>query len=299
MGLFDWFGGHRRLTITHRNSDNVDVHGIADDINFIRKGSGLTTVTGSVGYKVKLDISEQGSVIIRGNIGSKCQILKDGDGTLTIDGDVARDLKLTIYGQGKVYFSRQPNEDVIRSIQRESVIAQIYCAGVLLPPQNPSYARHNMGRSEPSASPSETRVVVRNVLVPPSSSSSQQAPVEDKYTEYTQIYIESHANQETIADRIKKLGKLNREEEQLLEGFMDPLMFDYFDDVPVGYREQYYNLSSLLQTGMDPMSRGPLKLSDIQPARKLLENFESVISKILSARAEHKEEEQSNLSPSM
>ncbi|WP_058535137.1 DUF4097 family beta strand repeat-containing protein [Legionella saoudiensis] len=301
QGLFEFFFGPRRPSITHTGTDDIELDEIANDTNFIRKGSGLTTVNGTVGYNVKIDISE-GDVIIRGNIGGKCLICKDGNGALTIDGDVARDLKLTLYGQGTVYFTRKPHADVINSIRRESVNAQIYCAGRLLLAPNPSYVHHNMGRSTETrvveVERIVERVVVRNVPVP---SPSQQA-FEDKYDKDTQIYIDGQRKYETIAARIEKLGTLSPEEERLLAVFTDPITLDYFNDVPVCYKEKYYNLSTLLQIGMDPMSREALMLYKINPARTLVNNFEEIMDKIQINRKEavansESVEEESNFRP--
>ncbi|WP_133135244.1 hypothetical protein [Legionella rowbothamii] len=301
MGLFDFFWSSRRLTITHKGSDNVELNEIANDTNFFRQDSGSTTISGSVGYNVKINISEQSNVIIRGNIGAKCQIFKDGDGTLTIDGEVARDLKLTIYGQGKVYFTRQPHADVIKSIKRGSVTAEIYCAGILLPAPSSSYTHHNMGRYTPP----EPIVIVRNIPVP-ASSSLQQTSVADQYTEYAQAYIDGfhRANPESIAARVEKLGKLSPQEEELLEEFIDPIMKYYFSDIPVGYKEAYYDLSTLNLLDKDPITKKPIKLSDIQAGRKLLEKFEVVLSSIQLNRQKvvtnsEPVEHESSMSPSM
>ncbi|MDR3504088.1 MAG: hypothetical protein P4L79_16075 [Legionella sp.] len=308
MGLFNYFFGSQRPTITHTGSDNVELDEIANDTNFFRQDSGSTTIRGSVGYNVKINISEQSNVVISGTIGDKCQILKDGDGTLTIDGDVKRDLKLTVYGQGKVYFTRRPHDDVIKSIHRVSVTAEIYCEGVLLPAPSPSYTHHNMGRFIPETRVVERvveRIVVRNVPVA-ASSSSQQAPVADQYTEHTQAYIDGfhRANPESIAARVEKLGKLSTEEEELLEEFIDPIMKYYFSDIPVGYKEAYYDLSTLNLLDKDPITKKPIKLSDIQAGRKLLEKFEVVMAKIQSNRQKaiansEPVEEESSVSPSM
>lgn len=315
MGLFDFFWSSRKLTITHKGSENVELDEIANDTNFFRQDSGSTTINGSVGYNVKINVSEQSNVIIRGNIGAKCQILKDGDGTLTIDGDVARDLKLTIYGQGKVYFTRQPHADVFKSITRGSITAEIYCAGVLLPAPSPSYTHHNMGRSIPETRIVEVervveRVVVRNVRGP-APSSSQQAPVADQYNKHVQAYIDGfhRANPESIAARVKKLGKLSLEEEELLTPFIDHhVTCDYFDDIPVGYKDAYYDLLTLHKMEFkDPIEREPMKLSEIFSGRPLLEQFDKVMTTIQlkremakksDAHSEHQEEE-SSISPSM
>jgi hypothetical protein len=310
MRFFDFFWSSRKLTITHKGSENVELDEIANDTNFFRQDSGSTTINGSVGYNVKINVSEQSNVIIRGNIGAKCQILKDGDGTLTIDGDVARDLKLTIYGQGKVYFTRRPHADVIKSITRGSVTAEIYCAGELLPVPSPSYTHHNMGRSIPETRIVEVervveRVVVRNVRVPVSSS-SQQAPVADQYEEHTQAYIDGfhRANPESIATRVQKLGKLSAEEKELLEEFIDPIMQDYFSDIPVGYKEDYYDLSTLNRLDKDPITYEPIKLSSIQAGRKLLEKFEVAmttiqLNRLKSVANSEPVVEESSISPSM
>lgn len=307
MGLFDFFWSSQRLTINHKGSDNVELDKIANDTNFFRQDTGSTTINGAVGYNVKINISEQSNVIIKGNIAAKCQILKDGDGTLTIEGEVDRDLKLTVYGQGKVYFTHRPHADVIKTIHRGSITAEIYCAGVLLQAHSPSYTHHNMGRSIPETRVVEVehvieRVVVRNVPVP--SSSSQQVPVVDQYTEHTQAYIDRfiRTKPESIAVRIEKLEKLSSEEEVLLEKFIDPIMKDYFNDIPVGYKEAYYDLSTLNRMEKDPITKKPIKLSDIQAARVLLENFEVVMITIelnrKKAIANSESVEKSSVTPS-
>ncbi|MFJ1267630.1 hypothetical protein ACD661_03545 [Legionella lytica] len=309
MGLFDFFWSSRRLRINHEGSDNVELDEIANDTNFFRQDTGSTTINGAVGYNVRINISEQSNLTIKGNIGTKCQIFKDGAGILTIEGEVARDLKLTVYGQGKVYFTHRPHTDVIKSIHRGSVTAEIYCAGELLAAQSPSYTQHNMGRSIPETRVVEVervveRVVVRNV--PVASSSSPQAPIADQYTEYTQAYIDglTRTQQESIAVRVGKLGKLSSEEEMLLEKFMDPIMGDYFNDIPVGYKEAYYDLSTLNRLEKDPITKKPIKLSDIQAARVLLENFAVVMDTIELNRKKaianvNQVEEESSVRPSM
>lgn len=308
MGLFDFFLRPRRPQITHTNADNFALDNIANDTIFTREGSGLTTV-GSMGYNVKLNIFEQSNVIISGNIGAKCKILKDGSGTLTIDGDVARDLKLTISGQGTVYFTRKPHDDVIKSIRRSWVAAEIYCEGVLVPAANPAYTQHNMGRSVPETRVVEVervieRVVVRNVPVPVASSSRQAPLVKDEYIEETWEYIEGfhRAHPESIATRVEKLGPLSKKEEELLEKFTDKVVtFDYFKDIPVMYNERHYDLSTVHQLREEPLTKRPIKLLKIQPARVLLEEFEAVMATIQlnrqkAAVPEHVEEESTNSS---
>lgn len=287
MPLFDWLFGRRKPTITHKNSDDFTLETIADGTYFTRIGDGLTIITGPVGHGVKLRIEENGHLIIRGNIGTGCHILKDGLGALIIEGTVTDDLKLTVYGRGPVSFTRQPPESVIAAIKNLGGVAQISCAGSLLPAPAPEgYVRHNLGRPRP-----EQRAPLPQLLAErPAPAPRVQAAV-DQYSDLTKEYIETFKAHKTkaIATRINEL-ELTEEEEPLFERFVDHIITkDYIDDVPVMYNEHYYSLSVLLQWSEmkkeDPQTRQPFKLANIQPACKISTDLDDVI-KALKVRRE-------------
>ena len=296
MPLFDWFFGPRKPTITNKNSDDFTLATIANDTNFTRLGSGVTIITGSVGHGVKLRIEENGRLIIRGNIGSGCHIFKDGLGALTIEGIVTDDLKLTVYGQGPVSFTRQPPESVIAAIKNLGVVAQIHCAGSLLPAPGPAgYVRHNLGMPRP-----EQRAPLPQLLAERPAPAPRVQAVVDKYSDLTKEYIEtSKAHKlKTIAARIEELA-LTDEEKPLFEPFIEPIMMVYFDDIPVMYNEKYYNLSTLLQLKKDPHTRAPLTLANIQPARKVANDLDEAIKALQTKREEAKKAELAEEQPGL
>jgi hypothetical protein len=305
MPLFGLFGP-KRTKISHEAAGNHNLETIANDTDFFRNGTGTTIVTGSVGHGVKLTILEEGNLTISGNIGSECSIYKDGSGVLIIEGTVADDLKLTIYGSGQVRFTRRPPESVLVAIKNPGGVAQILCEGVALPRPRQDYAHHNMGaaaRRQPSPPP---RVVYVQAAAPRHAAGPHDAMAAvDKYTDLTQSYIDAtRAHQKkTIKARIEELA-LTAEEELLFKDFIDPISLDYFDDVPVQYNEKYFNLSTLLGLNKpeDPFTREPLKLANIQPARKVFNDLDEVIKKLKEQREVAKKAlvvEEESVSPSM
>lgn len=139
------FRRSNRPTIAQDNPDPIVLEIIPDNCDFIREGSGLTTITGAVGHNVNLTIRGNSSLRIIGNVGHGCKIFKEGNGTLTFEGAVASDLELTLYGGGDVTFTQQPGEEVIRSIKNRGTTARINCAGMILPQPRQGYRHHNLG----------------------------------------------------------------------------------------------------------------------------------------------------------
>ncbi|KTD55670.1 hypothetical protein Lsan_3222 [Legionella santicrucis] len=278
-----------RPTIVHENPGPIDLEIIPDNCDFIREGSGLTTVTGAVGHNVNLAIRGNGSLRIIGNVGTGCKILKEGNGTLTFEGAVASDLELTLYGGGDVTFTQQPSEEVIRSIKNRGTTARIICAGTILPQPSQGYRHHNLGNQARQHSEQSARILNQLSYSRPSSPSPKSENTEDYYQPFTQNYIEhcQTSKLETIAVRINQLN-LTNEEELLFEDFKDPITLDYFEDIPVMYDERYYNLSTLLElyknSRPDPFTRNPLKLAGISPARTLLNNFDEVVLELHKKR---------------
>lgn len=300
MPLLDWLFGPRKPTISHKNSDCFTLATIGNDTNFTRIGNGVTIITGSVGHGVKLRIEENGRLIIRGNIGSGCHIFKDGIGALTIEGTVADDLKLTVYGQGPVSFTRQPPESVIAAIKNLGVLAQIHCAGSPLPAPGPAgYVRHNLGMQ---------RAPLPQLLAERPASAPRVQTAIEQCSDLTREYIETFKAHKlkTIAARINEL-KLTEEEEPLFERFVDHIITkDYIDDVPVMYNEHYYSWPVLLQwyetKKVDPQTRKPFKLTDIQPACKISTDLDEAIRDLhekreVAKKAELAEEQPGLISP--
>lgn len=286
------FRRSNRVKISHESPGSIDLEIIPDNSDFIREGSGLTTVTGAVGQNTNLTIRGNSSLRIIGNVGSDCKILKEGTGTLTFEGTVATDLELTLYGVGDVTFTQQPSNEVIKSIKNRGSTARIICAGTILPQSRGGYRHHNLGIARQPVSELQEptpRVLSRLSQDRPPAPPSQSENIVDQYMPLTQEYIDRcHMSKlETIAARMSKLN-LTPEEEPLFEGFKDCIMKDYFDDIPVMYDERYYNLSTLLElyknNKPDPYTRKPLKLASIYSARTLLNNFDDAVLELNKKR---------------
>lgn len=290
MPLLDWLFGSKRLKISHKHADNINLGSIDNDTDFTREGSGETLITGSVGHGVHLIVQDTSSLKIRGDIGSGCSIYKEGSGSLIIEGDVVDDLKLTVYGQGSVSFTRQPPESVIRAIKNRGGVARITCAGTVLPLPNHGYVHHNLARPANLLIPEQRERNHLQFVERPAPLPQPINVVEDKYSEITAEHINVYKarNHKSIAVRINELN-LTPDEKPLFEKFTDPIMDDYIDDVPVMHNERYYNLSTLLRqyqiNRKDPFTRHPLKLADIQPARSLLISLDESIKELEQKRA--------------
>lgn len=289
--------------IIHGDPETTTINDISDDYEFIRNSGGTTIVVGSVGHGVKLTIEEDATLIIQGNIGTKCKIFISRSSSLFINGTVADDLKITIYGQSHVEFRIRPPERVLDAIKDRSGMARVMCTGVDMPNNSATYVHHNLGNRADSQSrytfteyPPQ-QVMQRSQTVQPASqrsSSAQNASVPtDDYTELTREYIETTRahNVKTIAQRIEELN-LTEEEASKFEQFVDPISGCYFDDIPIQYNEKYYALSSFLQTyktrGVDPYTRAPLRLTNVQPARNLTNALDDVIQDLNRVRQEAK-----------
>jgi hypothetical protein len=303
MGLFDWLFRSRRPQVSHNDAAVINLEAIANDTDFTRDGSGSTVITGSVGHGVTMSIRGNSNVTIRGAIGSGCSILKEGGGTLTIEGIVTDNLKLTVYGQGSVVFSRRPLESVIGAIKNRGGVAQIICAGSALPPPRQGYIRHNLGAA--AEQPAQYHPPLFRER--PAPAAAPIAPAVDNYPDITRSYIETFRDHgvKTIAVRISELN-VTAEETPLFDEFIEKTIWnDYFTDIPVCYNETYYNLADLLklynENKPDPLSRAPLKLANIQPARQLLNKLDKVINELKAtreaAKAVDNEEQQPGLSP--
>jgi hypothetical protein len=287
MPFFGFFGS-KRLEISHSNADFL-LDGIANDIDFTRKGSGMTTISGSVGHGVNLNIHESSSLLIRGNIGSGCKIFKEGSGDLTIEGTVADNLKLTVYSQATVTFRHRPPDSVITAINNRGG-APIYCEGIALPLPRQEYL-HNHGAAAPASVRQLIPPVQRDIaaLAPAPLPRQPRAEV-DQYSDITQEYIDAWKahKTKTVTARIQEL-KLSEEEKQFFEDFTDPITLDYFNDIPVWYNEKYYDLSTIEReyerTKRDFYDRTkPLRLAMIQPARQLLNNLDKAIIQLTKMR---------------
>ncbi|MDR3443203.1 MAG: hypothetical protein P4L65_09310 [Legionella sp.] len=303
MGLFDWLFRSRRPQVSHNDAAVINLETIANDTDFTRDGSGSTVITGSVGHGVTMSIRGNSNVTIRGAIGSGCSILKEGSGALTIEGIVAENLKLTVYGQGPVVFVCRPPESVIGAIKNRGGVAQIFIgARLVLPPPRQGYIRHNLG------APAEQPVQYHPPLFRerPAPAAAPIASAVDNYPDITRTYIETFREHgvKTIAVRISELN-LTEEETPLFDEFIEKTIWnDYFTDIPICYNETYYNLADLLklynENKPDPLSRAPLKLANIQPARQLLNKLDKVINELKAMREAAKavdNEEQPGLSP--
>ena len=296
--LFGWLFKPSRQKIAHERAEDFNLESIANDTDFTRSGSGLTVIAGNVGHGVKLSIQDSSRVLIRGTIGSGCSILKEGGGTLTIEGTVADDLKLIVWGQGSVTFTRRPPQSVIGAIKNRGGVAQIICAGEVLPQPRQEYIHHNLGAAVRLPVEPEQRAMA---LAQPL---REQRPVPaahhldvavDQYSDLTRVYIETSRahNIKTIAARINELN-LSEEEQPSFEVFQDPILMVYFNDIPVAYNEIYYNLSTLLdlynREKPDPYTREPLKLANFQPARKLFTDLDKAINNLKLQREAAKKE---------
>jgi hypothetical protein len=294
--MFEWFTSANRSSITHEDSNTINLEEIADNVDFKRIGSGMTTVTGNVGQLVHLTIGGSSHLAIGGDIGHGCKIFKEGSGTLTILGTVADDLQLTVYGQGNVIFTQHPPEKVISSIKKRTGTAEILCAGHPIAQPSQGYRRHNLGIPSTEQQVTEQRVstLPQPSINRPQVKISPLETTEDKYNPLTQDYIDyCHMRKfEIIADRIKRLN-LTPEEEPLFESFIECIMFSYFNDIPVMYDEKYYNLSTLLHlyenNKPDPFSRKPIKLAGIASARIIYDNLDNAIDELHTKRAATKQ----------
>lgn len=278
-----------RTVIEQSGAEDFFLDEIADNTDFSRSGSGTTYIM-SIGSRVRLSLNDSGCISITGNIGSHCEIMVDGNGKLTIEGNIANDLKISIWNRhASVIFARRPCNNVIHAI-KNPVGATIICEGIVEPVRR--YVQHNLGAVEPP---------VLQQPAHPNPPAPAPAAADDQFSDITLKYIENYKAQhhESIANQITRLGPLTAEEEALFENFNDTAMMSYFNDIPVGYNEKYYDLSSLIKiyhsSGVDPFTREPLKLANIQPARKILNDFEQSLKKVMKKREEAKQEEDTHV----
>ncbi|MCE3044212.1 hypothetical protein [Legionella sp. 16cNR16C] len=285
------FTGPQRPSTIHADAEPISVETIPSDSDFIREGSGTTTVTGKIEY-VHVTVRGSSSLRIEGEVGRGCTFYKDGNGTLSFAGTVANDLKLTVFGQGNIVFTQEPPQAVINSIENPIGNAQITCAGRILPQLQPGYRRHNLGHparqtvTEPFR---QTSVTLSRL----SAERPQQASTsEDGFNSGTKKYIEDYKDRELIADRIEKLN-LTPEEEPLFKRFEDAISHCYFDSIPVKYRSSYYGIPNLLAwyeiNKTDPVTRDAVKLDAYESAFHLYGELDDVIIELNKLRTAKKE----------
>ncbi len=292
------FGTDKPL-IRHDGSEPKNLVLIPDDSEFVREGSGLTTIE-IVGKNVVLTVSKNGSLKITGNIGSGCTIFKEGNGTLTIEGVIADNLELTVYGQGNVIFTQRPPQKVIDAIKKRSGTGQIICAGVNVTQSSAGYMRHYLGiapttqtfefQQQPlhQVQSAQLRQPIRQSSAIRSHTSTSQEENSDLFNEHTQAYIDSYKEKETIEDCISKLN-LTAEEEPLFENFLKCITFSYYNQPPVRCNGRYYNVSTILELYKnhkpDPFEKIPLKLDRIDDGRDIYDLLEKTIIELKEKRA--------------
>lgn len=255
------FGIKAKQVITHVNADSPSLETIPENTNFIREGSGTTTITGSI-VKVNVTVSNAASLRLSGQVGAGCVILKEGSGTLTFENAVADDMQLTVYGQGTIIFTQRPSQNVINSIVVRTGNARIICEGAPLNLPSQGYRRHNLGASTRNAVPEpqfrQTSAALSRLSENPPVGASRQGKI---FNKLLQDHIDSCKDRKTIATLVAELN-LSAEEEILFNELRDSIMMDYFTDVPVKYGKSVYNLDWLMdwhnKGNPDPYTKKPI-----------------------------------------
>lgn len=299
---WDWFGfNDSRPRIMHNDSNTQVIQDIAAKTIFIRESDGATIIEGSIGPECKLSTLDRSKLIIKGPIRANCQIYIDDNSKVLFEGqNIPSDLKIEIRGQSQVNFLHQPPANVIHSIKFGPGSAKAFCGENELTRPNQGYTLHHL--STPSSTsaqnffgpvaPPQPRVIY--VEKPIANTATKPT---DLLSELTQSYIESYSANHpcSIAKCIEDL-KLTADEEVLFKQFRDPITFDYFDDIPISYDEKYWNYCTLLQIYEDkpinPFNRLPMKRSDFQPARNLLNEFDKIVKNLKKQRAQNSVENQ-------
>jgi hypothetical protein len=131
----------------------------------------------------------------------------------------------------------------------------------------------------------------------PTTSSLPEKENSSPYSVHTTAYLKDIAKKPSFEEKINNLIEFLKENNDELtdadlndlERFKDPIMLYPYMKTPVCLNEVYYDLDSLLKLPiinptdrerLDPMKRANFKLSEIQSARNLINEFEEVLKNI-------------------
>lgn len=279
--------------------ENVHIQGIIGigaEINL--HGDGDTYIQGKVLENVRFNVNGDGNVTFTHRPPESVikQIKHTGDGNIIIAGEILRKKsspKRSSYGAYASISGVTLGAGSITTVQaisgqtdRASIDAKVHKTSSTLVKKALVKGQHDRDIDTTSAT-SFAKLDTSKPTTSAADAKKVEPPIVETsfaYSNNTRIYLESLKGKPSISMQIADLN-LTSNEKELFNDFIDPISKAYIE-IPVLLNENYYNLNSLLDLHekIDPVSKEIFTFAEIQPARKLLAQFDTIIEKVKTAR---------------